>query len=56
MIINNKSNDMLGEIYYYPPWRQYVVGFFEGCIFNNTCLRDIIDFMENEIPKENNAK
>ena len=50
-IINNRSQESLGVIYYYPYWKQWVVDFCMDCVFNNACLRDILDFMENEIPK-----
>jgi hypothetical protein len=48
-IINNKSGDRLGRISYYPRWKQFIAEFSPYAVFNNTCLRDIIDFMENEI-------
>lgn len=51
-ITNNKSKDILGRLSYYPTWKQYVFESEYGAIFNNSCLRDILDFMENEIPKE----
>jgi len=51
-IINNKSQDYLGGIFFYEEWKQYVVQLEEGGVFNNSCLRDILDFMDNEIPKE----
>lgn len=51
-VYNNKNNNSLGVISYYPLWRQYIFQPFGDTAFNNTCLRDIIDFMENEINKE----
>jgi len=52
-ITNNKSGDILGYVVYYPTWRQYVFSQAdEGMVFNNTCLRDVVDFMENRAGKE----
>ena len=48
-IFNNKSGDQLGVISYYRSWRQYVFSSQEGCAFNNSCLRDVLDFMELQI-------
>ncbi len=44
---NVKSQDVLGWVSYYSQWRQYVFT-AEKCwpIFNNSCLRDIAEFME----------
>lgn len=50
-IIDNKSGEELGMLFYHKPGKQY---FFEGylnCMFNDSCLRDILDFMENVINK-----
>ena len=43
--LNDRTNDILGVIEYYPYWEQYVIDFKEGCVFNNQCLRDIADFL-----------
>ncbi len=44
---NNKTNDILGTIFWYQTWKQYV---FEPesqfVVFSKSCFRDIIDFME----------
>lgn len=49
-ILNNRSGDQLGALSYYPPWRQYVFSSSLSSVFNNSCLRDVLDFMEREIP------
>jgi hypothetical protein len=49
-IFNNKSGRQLAILSYYKPWKQYVFSSMEECVFNNTCLRDVLDFLENEIP------
>jgi hypothetical protein len=45
-ILNNRSGDWLGEIYYYRDWRQYVCTFNEQAVFNKSCLLDIIYFID----------
>lgn len=50
-IFNNKSRDHLGVISYYKPWKQFVFSSREECVFNNSCLKDVLDFMENRITK-----
>ena len=45
-IYNNKSNGLLGILSYYKPWKQYVFSSQPECVFNNSCLRDVLDFLE----------
>ena len=44
---NNSSEDVLGAVKWYGPWRQYC--FFpepiDGLVFNDACLKDICHFM-----------
>jgi hypothetical protein len=47
-IYNNKGGEQLGILSWYKPWRQYVFSSQAECVFNNSCLRDVLDFMENE--------
>lgn len=49
-IFNNRSNSQLGIISYYSPWKEYVFSSQPECVFNNSCLRDVLDFIENVIP------
>lgn len=43
---NNNNKDMLGRVFYYPPWRQYVSGNHkEPDIFNNSCHDDVSHFL-----------
>lgn len=49
-IVNNKNKGVLGVLYYHKPWNQYVFSQYEEeIIFNNECLKDIVDFMEVEL-------
>ncbi len=49
-IYNNKSDDQIGIISFYKPWKEYAFSSKEHCVFNNSCLRDVLDFIENFIP------
>lgn len=51
-IYNNKSRTQIGLLSWYKPWKQYVFSSQPEHVFDNFCLRDVIDFIENEIPKE----
>ncbi len=54
-IFSNRSFFYLGAVQYYRPWKCYVVEFESDRVFNNDCLRDIADFLDqmNEKLKEN---
>jgi len=44
--VNSKrSGDCLAIIKWYAPWRQYCFYSMPQTIFNNTCLLDIVDFI-----------
>lgn len=46
MVVNNKSNAQLGIIYWYNPWRQYVLAEIDSdVVFNWSCLDDIKHFL-----------
>lgn len=44
----SKSGSYLGEIKYYAPWRQYcyLIDVNDELVFSRSCLKDLIDFME----------
>jgi len=45
-IRNNKSGDYLGCISWYPNWKMWVFSAADDqCVFNDSCLKDIIHFM-----------
>ena len=50
-IFNNKGITQLGILSFYKPWKQYVFSSQPDCVFNNSCLRDVLDFMENKVKK-----
>ena len=40
------NEELLGFVSYYKQWNQYVAEFLEDRVFNNQCLKDIADFLE----------
>lgn len=56
-IFNNRSlkkhgptgDAQIGVISFYAPWKEYVFSSIQECVFNNTCLMDVLDFMNNQI-------
>lgn len=44
-IFNNRSGDQLGILSFYRPWKQYVFSSQPECVFNDSCLRDVLDFI-----------
>lgn len=48
-IFNNMTGNQVGIISFYKPWEQYVFSSKENCVFNNICIRDVLNFMENII-------
>lgn len=45
-IFNNKSNQAIGRILWYAPWRLWVATFAEETVLSSDCLGDIQDAME----------
>jgi len=54
-IENKKSGDVIGIIEWYSVWRQYVIQPEFGCIFNDTCLKEIAEFL-SELNKNHKEK
>ncbi len=55
-IFNKKSGEEIGHLTWYAAWRQYVFSSWEGIVFNNGCLKDILDFMDNHTQKGGDRK
>jgi hypothetical protein len=54
-IVNRKQGGVIGMISWYWRWRRFV---FEGCadaVFDEGCLRDIIDFLQQLKEKRKKA-
>lgn len=45
-VYNNRSGSQLAILSYYKPWKQYVFSSREECVFNDSCLRDVLSFMD----------
>lgn len=43
-----KRGTSLGNIEWYPAWRQWIFAPALGTVFNNTCLRDLADFLHEQ--------
>lgn len=52
----NVKNIEIAMLSFYKPWKEYVFSSRPECVFNNTCMRDVLDFIENEIPKLQNQQ
>jgi hypothetical protein len=52
-VINNKTLYQLGILYHYGLWGRYVFAQYNNhdIIFDSQDLKDIADFIDNEIPK-----
>ena len=42
----NKGYFVAGMVAYHKPWKKYVVDWFRGFMFDENCLRDIADFLD----------
>lgn len=47
-VFNNRTGSQLAIISYYKPWKEYVFSSQPECVFNNTCLMDVLDFIETK--------
>ena len=43
---NKESEGILAKISFYSVWKQFIAEFNSCCVFNNQCLRDIADFLD----------
>jgi hypothetical protein len=43
------NNDYLGIIKWYAPWRRYTFFPKENTLFDNNCLKEIINFIDNQM-------
>ncbi len=47
-IYNIRTGDQLGILSWYVPWKKYVFSSQPQCVFDDGCLRDVLDFLETE--------
>ncbi len=43
---NKKTDDLLGEIEFYDQWNKWTFSGSMNSVFDTSCLKDIINFME----------
>ena len=55
-IKNIHSDSILGKIKWFSAWRQYCFFTNSGCIFNDGCMRDILDFIAQLEKERKNFK
>jgi hypothetical protein len=51
-----RSDDPLGEVRWYAPWRKYAFFPLSDTLYEPTCLRDIAQFIEDEMKKRKAAR
>lgn len=54
-VVANKHDYLLGEVKWFPPWRKYAFCPEPKCLFEETCLRDIAQFIVDRT-KEHKSK
>lgn len=50
--VENRSNEYLGEIAWYSPWRQYTFSPSGAAIFSSGCLSDIAVFLKKKTQEQ----
>lgn len=48
-VVTKDGKVLLGQIKWYPGWRKYAFFPFEKTIYEQICLRDLAEFMEQEM-------
>lgn len=46
LIINQKTKDVLGQIYFYKPWDKWVFEPTPDSFFSQICIETILDFIK----------
>jgi hypothetical protein len=50
-VINKRGDYVLGDIYYFSGWRQYIFAPYEDSEYNSECLSTIVSWL-NELNKK----
>lgn len=48
-VYNNRSGEQIAILSFYRPWKQYVFSSHDGCVFNDSCLQDVLTFMAEQL-------
>ncbi len=51
-VISKRQKAPLGKITFYVPWKQYVLEPISNVIFNDECLQDIIQIIQDKNKEE----
>jgi len=43
---NNKTDSLLGRIFWHKDWTKYVFEMYEGTVFSQSCLFDVVHFIK----------
>jgi len=54
-IFSLSDESLLGQIYWYSPWRQYVFDSYSKTIWNDGCLEEVTNFLK-ELKEERKRK
>ncbi|MBD3264447.1 MAG: hypothetical protein GF375_05020 [Candidatus Omnitrophica bacterium] len=55
-VMNKSGNYPLAEIKWYGPWRQYCFFPLDGTVWNNSCLRDVLGFINRLMRERKNER
>lgn len=47
VVTKKRTHAPLGTIEFYPAWKKFVFAPDDGCIFDESCLQDIISFLKD---------
>jgi hypothetical protein len=54
--VYNKTKSYLGHISWYGPWRKYVFTPADNCLFDASCLSDVVKFMNGLMTERRNER
>ena len=44
-IVNKRSQEPIGNVFWYPRWRKWVARFDEDSVWSDDCLQEVMDFI-----------
>lgn len=53
---NKRTNDLLGEVRWYAPWRKYCFYVHQRSVFDDKCMQEIASFMTRQMAKRRAQK
>jgi hypothetical protein len=55
-VVNKRSGTEIGNIFWYPPWRQWTARFDEDSVWSHDCLADVREFILSMSNASNQAE